>query len=495
MIEAAGAWHDVPLRLNFRLYMKEGIPMADKSSDNQYRIERDTLGEVRVPAEAYYGAQTQRALENFKVSGVHLQPSFIRAQAIIKRAAALANMDDGKLDKKISEAIIKASEEVLAGKYNDQFILDVYQAGAGTSQNMNINEVLANRANEMLGSERGTNKPVHPNDHVNMGQSTNDTIHTAIYIAAYLDIKEKLLPAVKGLREALEAKAREFDHILKTGRTHLQDAVPLRLGQEFGAYTAMIRLGYGRIETAAEGLTRLSIGGSAVGTGLNTAPNYKANVTRHISQATGYKFTVADNMFEAMQSFDSAVEVTGALRVLTTSLNKIADDFRFLSSGPRTGLAEIQLPAVQPGSSIMPGKVNPVLAEMLNMVCSQVMGCDTTIVHAAQAGQLDLNVMMPVIAYNIIFEIDILTGGIQSFTERCVKGITANEETCLAYAEKSPSVATALNPYIGYNKAAEIAKEALAKNLTVRELVRQKKILPEDKIDEVLDIRRMTEGG
>lgn len=468
--------------------------MTDETVTSRYRIERDTQGEVRVPESAYYGAQTQRAVENFKVSGLHLQPSFIKAQAIIKRAAALANMDDNKLDKKIGEAIIKASEEILAGKFLDQFVVDVYQAGAGTSQNMNINEVLANRANELLGGQKGDNKPAHPNDHVNMGQSTNDTIHTAIHLAAYLDIKEKLLPAIKSLNEALEAKAREFDGILKTGRTHLQDAVPIRLGQEFGAYAAMIKLGYGRIETAAEGLTKLAIGGTAVGTGLNAAPNYKANATRHISQATGYKFIPADNMFEAMQSFDSVVEVAGALRVLVTSLNKVADDLRLLSSGPRTGLAEIQLPAVQPGSSIMPGKVNPVMAEMLNMVCSQAMGCDTAIVHAAQAGQLELNVMMPVIAYNILFEIDILTGGIRSFTERCVKGIKANADTCLANAEKSPSLATALNPYIGYNKAAEIAKEALEKNMTVRELVRAKKVLPDDKIDKVLDIKRLTEG-
>ena len=461
----------------------------------EYRIETDTLGEVRVPAEAYYGAQTQRAVENFTVSGVRLQPEFVKAQAIIKRSAALANHDDGWLDTKLKDAIVTAADEVIAGKHEKEFVVDVYQAGAGTSQNMNVNEVITNRANEILGGKRGENKPVNPNDHVNMGQSTNDTIHVAIYIAGYVALKEKLLPAVKRLQEALESKAQEFDHVLKTGRTHLQDAVPVRLGQEFGAYASMMRLDYRRIEQAAHSLQELAIGGSAVGTGLNTCPNYKKNITKYISEITGHKFTTAADMFEAMMSFDAVVEVTGALRVLATGLKKIADDFRLLSSGPRTGLGEITLPAVQPGSSIMPGKINPVLAEMLNMVSYQVMGCDTTIVNAAQGGQLELNVMMPVIGYNLLFEIGILAGGIDSFTERCVKGIVANEDVCLEYAEKSPALATALNPHIGYYKAAEIAKEALAKNVTIRELVKQKNIMDDAKADEVLDIRRMTEGG
>ena len=458
------------------------------------RIERDTLGEVEVPADAYYGAQTQRAADNFKVSGIRLQAGFIRAQAIIKRAATMANADAGRLDKEISRAIIKAADEVLAGKFADQFVVDVFQAGAGTSQNMNINEVLANRANEILGGKIGEYKPVHPNDHVNMSQSTNDTIHSAIHIAAYIEIQKRLLPAIDKLEKALRAKAEEFDSVLKTGRTHLQDAVPIRLGQEFGAYATMTGNGFGRINLASEGLRELAIGGTAVGTGLNAAPNYKTNVTKYISETTGYKFTAATDMFEAMQGFDSVVEVTGAIRVLATGLKKIADDFRLMSSGPRAGLAEIQLPAVQPGSSIMPGKVNPVMAEMLNMVCFQVMGCDTAIVQAAQAGQLELNVMMPIIAYNLLLEIEVLAGGIESFVDRGVVGIKANIETCRRYAERSPALATALNPVIGYNKAAEIVKEALQKDVTVRELVISKNIIEENKLADLLDIRKMTEG-
>ena len=458
------------------------------------RIERDTLGEVEVPAKAYYGAQTQRAADNFKVSGIRLQPGFIRAQAIVKRAAAMANADAGRLDKEISQAIIKAVEEVIAGKFADQFVVDVFQAGAGTSQNMNINEILANRANEILGGKIGEYKPIHPNDHVNMSQSTNDTIHATIHIAAYTKIQKHLLPTIQKLEKSLRAKAGEFDNVLKAGRTHLQDAVPIRLGQEFGAYATMMGNGYRRTSQASEGLRELAIGGTAVGTGLNANPNYKANVTKYISEAAGYKFTAAADMFEAMQSFDSVVEVTGALRILATGLKKIADDFRLMSSGPRAGLAEIQLPAVQPGSSIMPGKVNPVMAEMLNMVCFQVMGCDATIVQAAQAGQLELNVMMPVIAYNLLLEIEILAGGIESFTERGVAEIKANVETCRRYAELSPALATALNPIIGYNKASEIAKEALHKNITIRELISSKNIIDKNKLADILDIRKMTEG-
>ncbi|MCP4581069.1 MAG: aspartate ammonia-lyase [candidate division Zixibacteria bacterium] len=460
-----------------------------KSND---RIERDTLGKVKVASGAYFGAQTQRAVENFKVSGFHLQPVFIWAQAIIKQAAAKANLDSGKLDMIIGEAIINASSEITAGKFKDQFVVDVFQAGAGTSQNMNINEVIANRANETLGAKIGEYKPVHPNDHVNMGQSTNDTIHGAIHIAAYVEISKHLLPSVKKLADSLRDKAREFDDVLKVGRTHLQDAVPIRLGQEFGAYEAMIRADHERIELASKELLKLAIGGSAVGTGLNAGPEYREKVIEHIRQATGFKFSTAGNMFEAMQSFDAVVSIAGALRVLVVNLSKIADDFRLLSSGPRAGLAEISLPAVQPGSSIMPGKVNPVMAEMLNMVCYQAMGCDTVIAHAARAGQLELNVMMPVIAYNLLMEIEILYGGIESFTDRCVSGIMANIENCRKYAERSPALATALNPHIGYNKAAEIAKEALDKNLTIRELVVSKNLFNESQLEKILDIREMT---
>jgi len=459
----------------------------------EYRTEHDTLGEVKVPCDVYYGAQTQRAAENFPVSGLRLPPAFVRAQAVIKRAAAKANTAAGSLEKEIGEALLAAAEEIVAGKFTDQFVVDVFQAGAGTSQNMNINEVLANRANELLGGERGAYNRVHPNDHANMAQSTNDTIHTAIHIAAVCEIHDRLLPVVARLTEALEHKSTEFDHIVKAGRTHLQDAAPVRLGQEFGAYAAMIRLGEKRITAACEGLRPLCIGGTAVGTGLNTDPKYRERVIAHINEATGHTFTSAENLFEAMQSMDAVVEMAGALRVLVTSLRKIADDLRLLGSGPRTGLAEIRLPAVQPGSSIMPGKVNPVLAEMLNMVCFHCLGCDTAIVSAAQAGQLELNVMMPVIAYNLLQEIAILTGGVEAFTSRCVQGIAANDEACRAGAERSLALATALSPAIGYEKAAELAREALEKSVPIRELAREKKVLDENQLDKLLDLRTMTE--
>ena len=458
----------------------------------KFRTEKDTLGEVKVPVDAYYGAQTQRAVENFKVSGLHLQPVFIKTQAIIKRAAAIANTKSGRLDRKIGEAIVKAADEIIAGKFNDQFVVDVFQAGAGTSQNMNINEVISNRANEILGGKLGENKPVNPNDHANMSQSTNDTIHTAIHISAYTEIHRRLLPVVKQLKEALYKKADEFDNVIKAGRTHLQDAVPIRLGQEFSAYARMIENDYNRILHSGNSLLELCIGGTAVGTGISTDPDYKKNVIEQINQTTGFDFKPAENPFEAMQSLDAVVEVAGALRVLVTGLMKIADDFRLLSSGPRTGLAEIRLPAVQPGSSIIPGKVNPVMAEMLNMVCFQAMGCDTAIVRASQAGQLELNVMMPVIAYNLLFEIQILTGGIENFVDKCVIGIKADADICRHYAENSPAIATALNPHIGYYKAAELAKEALEKDVTIRELAIAKKIIDKDKLDNVLDIRKMT---
>ncbi|MBN2562681.1 MAG: class II fumarate hydratase [Phycisphaerae bacterium] len=459
----------------------------------KHRIERDTLGEVTVPHDAYYGAQTQRAVENFPVSGLLLPPAFVRAQAVIKRAAAKANMAVGSLAQDVGEALVTAAEEVMGGRFADQFVVDVFQAGAGTSQNMNINEILANRANELLGGELGAYDRVHPNDHANMAQSTNDTIHAAIHIAAVCEIRERLSPVVGCLAEALRHKAVEFDHIVKAGRTHLQDAAPVRLGQEFGAYASMVQLGQRRIEAACEGLMPLCIGGTAVGTGLNTDPGYRKNAIGQINEATGYTFTSADNLFEAMQGMDAVVETAGALRVLVTSLRKIADDLRLLASGPRTGLAEIRLPAVQPGSSIMPGKVNPVLAEMLDMVCFHCLGCDTAIVSAAQAGQLELNVMMPVIAYNLLQEIDILAGGIEAFRSRCIEGIEADEETCRASAERSLALATALNPAIGYEEAAKLAKEALARDMPIRELARANRLLDENRLDELLDVRRMTE--
>jgi fumarate hydratase, class II len=460
-----------------------------------YRSERDSMGEVKIPADAYYGAQTQRAIDNFQVSGLRFPFAFIRAQAIIKRAAALANAKADKLKPDLAEAIVDAAEEILAGELVDQFVLDIFQAGAGTSQNMNMNEVLANRACELLGTRKGDTTLVNPNDHVNMSQSTNDTIHVAIHIAAYGEIQERLLPSIESLQKALQRKSVEFDHIIKTGRTHLQDAVPIRLGQEFGAYASMMANDHKRLKQAAEALLEICIGGTAVGTGLNTVAHYHRNMLKEINESTGYEFRLPENMFEGFQSFDSVLEVTGAMRVLITGLRKIADDFRLLASGPRTGFAEITLPPVQPGSSIMPGKVNPVLAEMLDMVCFHAMGLDTAITLAAQAGQLELNVMMPIIAYDLLSEINILTGGINSFTRRCVEGITANEDICLRYAERSSAVATALSPVIGYLEAAKIAKEALEKDVTVRELVLGKKLLDEKTLEQLLDLRKMTDGG
>ena len=467
--------------------------MKSSNMDGNFRKEKDTLGEVSVPRDVYYGAQTQRAVENFPVSGMQLQPAFVRAQAMIKKAAAHANMAAGKLKGSIGKVIIQAADEIIDGKFHDQFVVDVYQAGAGTSQNMNINEVLANRAIEILGGKRGDYSIVHPNDHVNMGQSTNDTIHTAIHIAAVEETHQNLLPSLSKLQAALEEKAQMFDDIVKTGRTHLQDAVPVRLGQEFGAYARMIELGQRRVMRGLDSLLELCIGGSAAGTGLNTDPAYRDRAIEQINKMTKHNYRKAENLFEAMQGMDALVEFSGALRTLATSLTKIADDLRLLSSGPTAGLNEIQLPAVQPGSSIMPGKVNPVLAEMMNMVCCQVMGCDITIVLAARHGQLELNVMMPVIAYNVLLGIGILANGINAFTEKCIAGITANRDICAGYVEKNPSIATALNPYIGYQRAAELAKRSIKEDVSIRELVLREKLMDEKKLNEVLDYKRMTD--
>ena len=458
-----------------------------------YRIEKDTLGKVRVPRKAYYGAQTQRAVENFPISGLRFQSSFIRAQAVIKLAAARANQQAGSLDRRIADAIVQAADEVLAGKFRDQFVLDIYQAGAGTSQNMNMNEVLANRAEQILGGRLGAYALVHPNDHVNMGQSTNDTIHTAIHIAAVSDTTRTLLPSVRQLEEALRDKARAFDRVIKTGRTHLQDAVPMRLGQEFGGWAAMLRLSRRRVESSLDGLRELCLGGTAVGTGLNAPRRYRGRAIRIINKMTGEKFRPAPNRFESMQSLDAVLALSGSFRVLATGLKKIADDIRLLGSGPRTGLAELRLPAVQPGSSIMPGKVNPVMAEMLNMVCAQVTGCDATILHSAHGGQLQLNVMMPVVAYNVLHAAEILGSGVEAFTERCVRGIEANEEICRAYAERSGAIGTALSPRLGYDEAAELAKEALEKDVTIRELAEAKGLLDKAALERILNLRRMTE--
>ncbi len=458
----------------------------------KYRKERDSLGDVNVPDDAYYGAQTKRAVDNFKISGRKLQPGFVKAQAIVKKAAALANMKSGRLDRKRGEAIINAAEEIIEGNFLDQFVVDVYQAGAGTSQNMNINEVIANRANEILGRKKGDYSTIHPNDHVNMGQSTNDTIPTAMHIAVLVAVEDGLLPALEGLKDALKTKEREFDGIVKSGRTHLQDAVPMRLGQEFGGYASIVDHGIERVRRSLKDVRELCIGANAVGTGINTDPDYIKTAVSEINRITGRRFVPAKNLFEATQNRDAVLELSGSLRTLATGLIKIADDLRLLSSGPRTGLNEINLPAVQPGSSIMPGKVNPVMAEMLDMVCFQVIGNDTAVARACQAGQLELNVMMPVIAYNILDSIEILTNGIRAFTDRCIKGITANRAVCTRYAEMSSAVVTALSPVIGYDKAASLAKEAVEKDMTIRELVLEKNLMPEKELDRLLDIRKLT---
>jgi aspartate ammonia-lyase len=458
------------------------------------RIEHDSLGDVKVPANALWGAQTQRAVENFPVSGMHAHPWLIQATVLVKKAAALANHDTGRLDKHLADAIVAAADEILHGRWHDQFVVDVYQAGAGTSHNMNANEVLANRANEMLGGRRGENKPVHPNDHVNMAQSTNDTFPTSMRVAALLGIRETL-PALERLADAFEAKGREFDHIVKSGRTHLQDATPIRLGQEFAAYGLTIRRAIARIRQARETLYELNVGGTAVGTGLNAEPAYISGVVKHLGELTAFPLRTAESLVQIAPSMTSFVEVSGALRALAVDLTKIANDLRLLASGPATGLYEIVLPAVQPGSSIMPGKVNPSMAEMLNMVSFQVLGNDTVVTFAAQAGQLELNVMMPVIIHNVLQSLTILKNGVDTFTERCVRGIVANEERCEEYAFKSASLVTALAPYIGYMEAASIAKEQVKTGRDIRDIVRERKLLPEEDLAEILRPQAMTEPG
>ena len=456
-----------------------------------YRTEKDSLGEVRVPASAYYGAQTARALENFPISGIRHAPAFIPAMAYIKKAAARANVKLGLIDRKIGDAIVAAADRIIAGDLRDQFVVDVYQAGAGTSFHMNVNEVLANLANESLGGRKGEYRPIHPNDHVNYGQSTNDVFPTAMRISALLMLRE-LSPVVKELAASLGRKAREFDGLIKSGRTHLQDAAPLRLGQEFGGYARAIEKDLAGIQAASKSLQELGIGGSAVGTGLNTHPQYARTVVKNLSALTGLALCPSVSRFEAMQSNACFARVSGSLRVLALELIRIANDLRLLSSGPNTGFAEITLPPVQPGSSIMPGKVNPVMAEMLDMVCFAVLGNDLAIAMAVQAGQLELNVMMPLIAYKLLDSITILMNAVRVFTVKCVDGITADAARCKAYAMRSLSIVTALNPFIGYAKAAEVAKESLATGRAIRDIVLEKKLMAAGQLDKALDLMAMT---
>ncbi|MHB8377212.1 MAG: aspartate ammonia-lyase [Dehalococcoidia bacterium] len=456
---------------------------------DDYRIETDSLGEVRVPARAYYGAQTQRAVENFPISGMRAHPALVRATALIKYASARTNRQLGKLDPKLAAAIEQAAQEIAAGGLRDQFVVDVYQAGAGTSYNMNANEVIANRANEILGGARGAYAPVHPNDHVNMSQSTNDTVPAAIRIAA-LSMTPALLHAIEELAGALDGKGRAFDAILKSARTHLQDAVPIRLGQEFAAWAWTLRRDLGRIDQATQCLHEINLGGTAAGTGMNTHPEYAAKVAREIP---GLELRPAGNLISVTQSMSDFAHASASLRTLALDLIQIANDLRLLSSGPRTGLAEIALPAVQPGSSIMPGKVNPVMAELTDMVCFQVVGNDTTIALAAQAGQLELNVMMPVIAHNLLQSFEILTNAIAALTERCVRGITADAERARRYFESSVGLATVLNPLIGYSAAAKVAQESARTGETIVEVVRRQGLLTDEQIAELFDPARLTE--
>ncbi len=473
---------------------------------SDYRVEKDSLGEVRVPAQAYWGAQTQRAIHNFPITGLRPYPAFVWSMATIKRAAAEVNSDLGLFQDKevegkvvsgeaMAQAIMMAADEVIDGRYADQFVVDPIQAGAGTSHNMNINEVIANLANEHLGYGLDVGKkPVHPNDHVNMAQSTNDTIPTAIRLGCLWRL-DALLASLKTLADSLNGKASEFDDVVKSGRTHLQDAVPVRLGQEFSAYARAVERDREKIAQAAEGLRRLGIGGTATGTGLNAHTEYHRRMVATLGRLTGLELHESDNLFESMQSLADAVHFSGALRTLAQDLTRIANDFRLLSSGPSTGLDEIRLPAVQPGSSIMPGKVNPVLAEMLNMAMFQVMGNDLTVMMSGQAGQMELNVMMPIIAYNLFQSMDVIINSVNAFTEKCVVGVKANREKAAGWLAKNAILVTALNPVIGYQKGAEVAKEAMATNRTVREVVIEKQYLDEEEADRLLNVRSLTDGG
>ena len=458
------------------------------------RMEKDPLGELPVPAEALYGVQTVRARQNFPISGLRPLPAFVEAVVRIKRAAALTHKQTGRLEARLADAIVQAADEVLSGQHREHFVVDVYQAGAGTSHNMNVNEVLANRANVLLGGQRGTYKPVHPNDHVNMAQSTNDTIPTNIRLAALSQL-DGLVAAFEGLRDALADKGREFDHIVKAGRTHLQDAMPIRLGQEFTAYARSMDRALRRVKEAADYLRDLGIGGSAVGTGVTVEKEYPQLMNRYLQEITGLELRIGEDRIQLMQSMGDAAAFSATLRGLAIDLSKIASDLRLMVMGPRTGIDEIKLPAVQPGSSIMPGKINPSIPEMVNQVCFQVMGCDTTVAIASEHGQLELNVMMPVIAHNILLSMQILTSTATVLTEKTVRDIQANEEMCAYWVERSAALATALMPHIGYAKAAELSKKSVAEGVLIREMVKRDQLLPAEQIDDVLDLRKMTEIG
>ena len=458
------------------------------------RVERDPLGELRVPADAYYGVQTQRAVENFPISGLKAPAPLVTATVLVKQACARANAAVGRLGADIAEAIVAAADDVLSGRLRDQFVVDVYQAGAGTSHNMNTNEVLANRAAEILGEPKGTYTRVHPNDHVNMGQSTNDVFPTATRLAILLELPA-LRKSALALADALDMKARDFARVLKTGRTHLQDAVPITLGQAFSGYTANVRHAVRELDRAAESLHELNLGATALGTGLNAGQEVTAAAIANLSKATGLALAPAQNRFRVTQSMGDVLAYSGALRRLAVEVDKVASDLRLLSSGPRAGIAEIVLPPVQPGSSIMPGKVNPSVPEMVNQVCQQVFGCDATILAASAAGQLELNVMMPVMAWNALHATTIMGNAMQVLADRCVAGITADEARCRELLDRSTAVATALSTYLGYAQTAEIAKTAVKTGRSIADIVRERKLIPEEELERILSPETMTAPG
>ncbi len=453
----------------------------------KYREEKDSMGTVNVPEDAYYGSQTQRAVDNFPISDLRFPAAFVHNLALVKQCAAQVNHTLGLLDSELADAISRACREVMDGKHDSQFVVDIFQTGSGTSTNMNMNEVVASRANEILSGEKGGRSPVHPNDHVNLGQSSNDVIPTVIHLAALRLIHEHLIPSLESLKDALSDKAREFKDIRKLGRTHLQDAVPMFLGQEFSGYARQIELAVDRIRAVEPRLAELALGGTAVGSGLNTHPDFASRVIGLISDHSGLPFTEAGNHFQAQAAQDTAVETSGALKTLAVSLVKIANDIRWLASGPRSGIGEINIPSLQPGSSIMPGKVNPVIPEAVMQVAAQVMGNDATIMMGGQAGNFELNLMLPVIAYNLLQSIALLGSVCGVFAEKCIAGISANRETCAAYIEKSLALVTALVPEIGYDKAAAIAKKAYESGKTIREVAVEEKILSGDTINKLLN--------
>ena len=456
------------------------------------RKEQDSMGDMLVPDDAYYGAQTQRAVENFPISGIPISKSMIQALGKIKRSAAIVNNELGLLDGERKNAIVQAADEIIEGKFYSQFPIDVYQTGSGTSSNMNCNEILSNRASEIMGGVIGAKDPVHPNDHVNLGQSSNDVIPTAIHIAANTMLEEELIPTLQKLADELDKKAIEFSDIVKIGRTHLQDATPITLGQEFSGYTQMVKNGIKRIQNAQGFLSELAIGGTAVGTGINTKAQFGSLVAKEISRFTGISFIEASNHFEAQGAQDAAVETSGALKTIAVSLSKIANDIRWLGSGPRAGLGELILPAVQPGSSIMPGKTNPVICEAMIQGCAQVIGNDMAITIGGQGGVFELNLMLPLIAHNLTNSITILSNSTNIFTEKLITGLKANKEKCAGYIEGSLAMCTSLAPVIGYDKAAQIAYKAFNSGKTVREIAMEDNVLDKDKLDEILDPKSMT---